>query len=373
MRRGSTVRPATSRDHPAIAALLDRTFGARPYADRLSLWDWRYDRNPARTGDFPSFLVAEENARIVGVQGLIPLRIRAGTRELCISCSCDLAVDPSARSAGMKLKLAALSEEVSALHLSTSANVAAGKITVALGGTEVAAGRRKWILPLKASRLLVRRWAVGGRGRRAAAAVLKPLDWIMNAVQTARAELRRPVADCGDVAEFDARFDRLWERLAVENTILTVRDAAYLNWRYARYPFRGIRSFERSRGKELLGFGVLHTAVDEDGIGFAAILELAGDDVRGDLLAEAVRRAAAAGAHYVIARCSPVDEDLFRKAGFQPRDLPHSPVTYKNNSDVAQELFANDRNWYLTLGDGDVCHYYGGRPAAVESRRLTDR
>jgi len=59
----------------------------------------------------------------------------------------------------MKLKLAALSKDLSPLHLSTSANEPACRITVALGGKRSLVGRRKWILPLKASGLMSRRWA----------------------------------------------------------------------------------------------------------------------------------------------------------------------------------------------------------------------
>jgi hypothetical protein len=165
-----------------------------------------------------------------------------------------------------------------------------------------------------------------------------------------------------DVTVFDARFDGIWEELAKKHVILAERDSSYLNWRYSGYPFPGIRSFELSRGKQLLGFSVVHIAVDEDRLRFAAILELAGrtveDGVTEHLLGEAIRHARTAGAHYLIARASASDEKSFRKIGFLAREMSHSPVTYKNNSDVPKELFADDRNWYVTLGDGDGCYYY---------------
>ena len=328
-RTGSIVRPATPDDSPAIAGVLDRTLGPRPYEQRLALWKWRYERNPARTGAFPSFLVVEEKGRIVGVQGLIPLRMKAGDKELPISCSCDLAVDPAARSAGMKLKLAALSKDLSPLHLSTSANEPACRITVALGGREVSYCRRKWILPLKASGLMSRRWteeggATGGIAG-ASVAILKPVDWMMAISRSLKSPKEVAGGNLVDVTVFDARFDRFWEELAKERAILSVRDSSYLNWRYSGYPFPGIRSFELSRGKHLLGFSVIHIAVDEDRLRFAAILELAGrtgeDGVTEHLLGEAIRRARAAGAHYVIARTSPAEEESLRKIGFLTREM----------------------------------------------------
>jgi N-acetylglutamate synthase-like GNAT family acetyltransferase len=363
---GPIIRPVANGDYPAIAALLDRVLGKRPYERRLDLWKWRYDRNPARTDAFPSFLVVEEKNRIVGVHGLIPLRVKTGTRQLFASCSCDLAVDPAARSAGMKLKLAALAKELSPLHLSTSANEPANKITLALGGREVSSGRRKWILPLKASGLMRRKLADRGWGSEivagASMAIWKPADWILAVVRSAKSPNRVAGGKIKDVASFDARFDKLWEDLAEEQAILVVRDSSYLNWRYSDSPFAGIQSFELSRGDHLLGFSVIHLAVDEDRLRFAAILELAGprgeNVVTEHLLGEAIRRAVAAGAHYVIVRASTSEEeDSFRRLGFRAREMRYSPVTYKNNSDVPKELFEKDRNWYLTLGDGDGCYY----------------
>jgi hypothetical protein len=112
-----------------------------------------------------------------------------------------------------------------------------------------------------------------------------------------------------------------------------------------------------------MGFAAIHIAVDEDGLRFAAILELAGmpgdRETTEQLLGEAIRRAASAGAHYLIARApDPECEQLLRRTGFRERGTGFSPVTFKNNSDVPDRLFTGDGSWYVTLGDGDGCHYF---------------
>jgi len=368
-RPGTSIRAASSDDYPAIAGLLDRVLGKKPYEQRLMLWRWRFDGNPARTDAFGPFLVAEERGRIVGVQGLIPLRLKAGPRELAISCSCDLAVEPAARSAGMKLKLAAMAKELSPLHLSTSANEVANRITLALGGREVTTGRTNFLLPLKASGLMARKLEKRGarRGIVAAAgtAFLKPIDWILaigRSWKTGGARRDREGV-FGDISRFDDRFDRFWGRLAEEHELIEVRDASYLDWRYTRYPFPGIQSFEMSCGGELRGFLVLHVALDEDGLRFAAVQELAA--AKGDeeairqLTAEAIRRAANAGAHYLIARAPHQGcEKPLLDLGFSRRHMSYSPVTYKDNSDAIDKVVSPGGNWYLSLGDGDGGHYF---------------
>lgn len=367
IRRRSTVRPSTRDDYTRIAEVMDRAFGNRPYEHRLALWNWRYERNPARTDAIPPFLVVEEDGRITGVQGLIPLRIKAGDAELCASCSCDLAVDPTARSAGMKLKLAAMAKELSPLHLSTSANETANKITLALGGKEVPSGRRKYILPLKLSwlmcRRVARRSAAAGFATAANKAIWKPADWILATSRWVKPSRVVKGGEIRDITFFDDRYDGIWKGFAEDKVILSVRDSSYLNWRYSAYPFSGIQSFELVRFGRLLGFAVIHIAVDEEGVRFAAILELVGlrkeRNALEHLLAEATRRAAKAGANYATCRAPTPDfDDILRGSGFHEREMSFSQVTYKNNSEVSSGLLEKNENWYLTLGDGDGCYYF---------------
>lgn len=366
-KRGGIIRAATPADYPSIAALLDRTFGENPYEQRLKLWKWRYDDNPARTDDIPSFLVLEQGNHILGVQGLFPLRIKVGQEILTASVSCDLAVDPAARSEGGKLKLRAMSKDLSPLHLSTSSNGPANQITLALGGREVPPGRRKYLKPLKVSgrlrRGLPNRDTVFGKIATASLAMAKPIDWFMAVERKFRLRSRGQTIAIRDIACFDERFEKFWGELSKENVILVVRNPSYLNWRYFDYPFAGIQSFELSLGQELFGFSVIHVGVDNEHLCFATILELAGRDcemnIEEHLLKEGIRRAAIRGAHYVTARASTSrSRELLRRYGFRPRDLQFSPITYRNNSNVPGDVFAEHRNWYLSMGDGDICHYF---------------
>ena len=363
------VRAADAADYPAIAALLDKILSPRPYEQRVKLWRWRDDANPARTEVIPPFLVGEQGGNIVAAHGLIPLRIKVTDKILVASCSCDLAADPSARSAGLKIKLEAMNWKISPLHISTSANETANKITLALGGKEVGIGRRKLIAPLKVSAILrstLSRSLSGAAGAAVAAVggvIVKPLDWVLAIERAVRSYPKLAGAEIEEISEFDQRFDRFWETVSQEYDIIHVRDAAYLNWRYAQYPFGGIESFALIRENEVLGLAVIHESVDDDGTRFVAILEQLAprnDPAAFDqLLGEVIRRSARAGAHIITARTSiPLWEQQYRKPGFRLRRAPFSPVTYKNNSEFPDDLFAADASWYVSLGDGDGCYYF---------------
>jgi hypothetical protein len=314
----------------------------------------------------PGFLVGDQHGAIVGVQGLLPLRFKAGTETIIAACSCDLAAAPSARGAGLKIKHAAMNAALSALPLTTSANEAANRLTLALGGKALEPARVKYIKPLRPVALLAararRRSSREGALLRAAAAVMDPA---ISAMLALRDRLfhpsRRSGARIESVTHFDARFDELWTRVSSQFPVLIVRDAAYLEWRYARYPFAGVESFALTTNGELRGFAVIHVAIDEEGLNAASLLELFGDEsAREPLLAEATRRSVRAGASYLAAKSSTMEvQRLLERRGFLARASAHSPYTYKVNRPDLAELLGDASNWYISLGDGDIAFAFG--------------
>jgi hypothetical protein len=359
------IRAATPDDYPAIAAVLDSALGVRPYEQRLALWRWRFENNPARMPEIPGFLVAELEGTIVGVNGLAAMRVKLGNQVVVASCGCDLAVAPTARSVGMKIKLKALSKELSAMHLSTSANEPANKITLALGGKEIPAGRRKLFKPLKLSGLLTRslRAKAGTVGAGVGTILGATADWLLANVRAMSRFPSAPNAEVKPIERFDARFDRFWSAISHQHQIMVVRDAAYLNWRYAEYPFPGIRSFGLYRSGALLGFAVIHRSVYDDMPPFAALLELyvlsSEPSAYEHLLGHLVRESVSAGTHYIAARCStPEEEAILTGRGFRVRVMRFSPATFKCNVEAPSSLLADERAWYLTLGDGDGSYFY---------------
>ncbi|UCE67747.1 MAG: GNAT family N-acetyltransferase [Candidatus Zixiibacteriota bacterium] len=363
------IRPAASADYHAIATLLDRVLGKVQFEKRLKLWQWRNDSNPARIPEIPGFLVAERNGQIVGIHGLTPMRVKIGEHQFHAACSCDFAVNPTARSVGMKLKLKTLERDVSPLPISTSANEPANRITLALGGKELLTGRKRFINPLKASgfvrKAILNKIGLSAKFIIGICCVMfgKPLDSVLALIRKLKSYPNVTDSRILDIDRFDQRFDSLYEKISRRHPIMTVRDSSYLNWRYTDYPFKGIQSFALLRIDELLGFAVIHDAVDDFGLRFFAILELlapVGENaVFENLLGEIIRRAENENADYIIAITSTAEwEKIFKKYGFRIRNSHFSTTTYKNNTDLPDELFSMESNWYVSLGDGDICYYY---------------
>jgi N-acetylglutamate synthase-like GNAT family acetyltransferase len=367
--KGIIIRAATKSDYPAIASLLDKTFGDIPYEKRLRLWEWRHNLNPASRPDTPPFLVAEKNNEIVGVHGLTPLRMQIRSEEIAATCSCDLAVDEKARSAGMKLKLRALDREISPLHISTSANEPAYKITMALGGKPLNAGRKKYIKLLKISAYLKRLVVgkLGGAGKilalPASAIIGKPLDWIIQSGIKKKPGKHNSKYELRIINKFDERFDDFWKGYSEGWNVAVVRDSKYLNWRYIQYPFKGIIPLGLFEGDKVLAFGVIHNVNIENLPPFSVILELFSQDRNEDyaltLLRAMLSEAIAAGSHDITAM-TPESylERIFKKQSFHPRMAQLSPYTYKNNSAMTDDQIEIENKWLFSMGDGDICYFF---------------
>jgi len=361
-----TIRSATKSDYRGIATLLDATFGSVDFEKRLKLWAWRHKSNPAACDNIPAFIIAEQDSKIVGVHGLVPIRMQVGDNQITAACSCDYAADPDYRSAGMKVKLHTMSKQISSLQISTSANMAAHRITLALGGKELQAGKKKLIKVLKVNQLLYHKLnqKTGNTPAKLISMILgKPADWAFVISRKLAKKPQNQNLQLAPISNFGDKIDSFCEKLSKQYSIYLIRDSRYFNWRYKDFPFKGIISIGLFEGEDIVGFLAVHNSVDENNLAFTAILELIYDTNKeyapDMLLQEAVRLAERSDSHYITAVTPSLEQEiLYTSHGFRIRKSDYSPFTYKNNSDHPDDYFTVEDNWYFSQGDGDICYYF---------------
>lgn len=354
------VRPAVDKDVDRIAALLDEVLGSQPRALREAVWRWR-QQAPGGAATGPGFLLVERNGRVQGVQGAIPMRMTIADRTVLATCTCDFAVDPRARGVGLRLKSASMSPDVAPLTFSTSSNSSANAVTRALGGSAVDAARVTYVLPLRLSSILRRRWP--GRAAAAVGAVGAVGDLVLSAWSAVNRAVSRRGVVLRPVEVFGEEFDRLWDAVSDRARVQVVRDAAYLDWRYRRSPYGAAWATALVHDDVVRGLVVVgSTRRPAPGAPpTAAVLELYDDatvpSASRVLLAAAARYAAGTGAETLLARTTDVTlVRTLRRAGFQPRTQADSPVTYGAPDDL-MPLLDGDEAWHLSLGDGDAWAY----------------
>lgn len=362
------IRGARPEDYSAIVKLISQTLGHRSEADWLKLWRWRYDQNPARTNNVPGFIVGDVGGKVIGAHGVMPARMKIGSEIIKMICLSDFAVDPEFRSKGYgkKIRIKVLGGETSPFTISTSSNRLGNKVTLSLGGKEVLPGKGKYIKLLRPGNLLKARAKKlkGISGKIVNPIFVPAVAAAMNCIYRIKKEtaLKTTGITVEKIERFDNRFDELWQEASLDYPVLFVRDKTYLNWRYADYPLTPVHSFTALRGDKIAAFSSFQAATDDEGLRFVAILdlfgpisELAACEI---LLKEILTWAYENDIDYLMAKASGKNlPALYRKFGFVLRIGPYSPYTYNNNVGYPSSLVDNFDNWYISLGDGDMCFY----------------
>jgi GNAT superfamily N-acetyltransferase len=275
--------------------LMEETYGS---AMTPAEFDWWFDRNPAG----PRVLNAarEEDGTPLGVLAMSVFRMSSGLATFAVHA----VTTPAARGRGVFSMLELENERQAAAAGAGWAlgftNPLAGPILVGRLGWEDVASLRVWVRPLRVRRRPQGRW-------------------------------RAEPACSAFGSQHEARFD--------EHHI--VRDAAYLNWRYADSP-RDYLRIETEVGWAVVTVAVWH------GFSAAVVCDAVGRGVSG-LLRRAV---GAVDADIAVALVNPGEQRAYLAAGFVP-----SPRTIrfiaKRLTEDAPPLPPNRGAWRFSLGDLD--------------------
>lgn len=194
---------------------------------------WLYEQPP----DGPTVTVLarhEETGELVGCGSIFRRAVWVDGRRVPAGVLCDFAVTKAHRIAG-----AALSIQRALLDAGRAAGLALiyghpNEKSVAVFkriGYRVVAETSRWVKPLRAGYKLRQRLAAPG----VAAVLAAPVDAGLRARDLLRT-LRAPRVRGEILGTLDARADALWERARGAHGVVGEKSAAYLDWRYRRYP-----------------------------------------------------------------------------------------------------------------------------------------
>ena len=334
-------------DEQALAAFDRRRSGGPSLPE---YWRWKYFDNPAGPACVAAARVGDE---IVGTLGFLPVRTRVHAREVVATQQVDVAILPEHRGGGLYFQLAhAVIEEAARRGIAFGFGFATEEtraLSVDFLGFDLVGPVHRLTKVVDyghyASALLGRR--IGRMLRPVTARARRLRDW---STPSARNVAR--------IDRFDDRVDRLTESLTL-GRIMVIRDAAYLNWRYADCPTVAYGRYAAGTQAALSGFVVFHTYEADGGVrGVVDELVCSPDDpytVRG-LLSAALSDLAAAGA--VTASCwHPAWHPLatrLRALGFREREARNYLIVVANRATgLEPEKLTEDRSWYYTHGDSD--------------------
>lgn len=331
-------------DDEPLRQLANEVFGS----DRSpAFFRWKYRDNPAGEA---RIALAELDGRPVSMACVLPLRMRVGGAALLGSISVDIATRSELRGRGLYQQLARfLWARLDAAGIAFTYGFTNRHST---GVTLGALGRvRVGPLPLRLRPLRPLRAALAPFGHGV------PTD--PGPAPPGPGQRFR----CID--HFDARYDQLWSRLEPRVDISAVRDARFLNWRYAERPGEPYELLEEQSPDGGVAGYLVWRPLERFGVRTAFIADVAEDPERPGaalrLLRVAGRRARARGAA-LLALLSWSGSPTHRAAD-RAAPLPVPPALFpqlnvfsaiSHRSDLPTPELARPGRWWLSWGDSDV-------------------
>jgi hypothetical protein len=159
---------------------------------------------------------------------------------------------------------------------------------------------------------------------------------------------------------FDESSDALWERARRSEQAMVIRDRRYLNWRYCQRPDATYSLLGVTRESELAGFLVARSSILH-GMRWGYLVDFLvaenASDVLSDLINDALEEFRRLGVAGVTCYASdPSARHALFRHGFFPvlqRDPTHFIRRIRRSRPDLQK-FATLRQWYVTMGDGDL-------------------
>lgn len=331
-----SIRPYRRGDEDRILQLFHRVFGKER---SLIHWQWKFRDNPE--GAY-IHVVETDTGEIVGHYAGIPVRVAAEGRSFVFLQLVDTMVDRDYRCGLKKPGMFAQ------LFM---------KFAEDYGGHDRAAIMYGFPIP---EALRIGQRLLGYVPLHQLVKLVRPVERVSHRTPWRRAvdKMHHIRVRVCDVDRFDASADRLWEECRRELRVATVRDARYLNWRYADCPDVKYKLLvaESMMGTSLQGIAVLRLDSLGQGVGFLMdwLIPFRAKAAADQLLARSIEEAELAGLKELqtwLPAVSPWYQYLLDR-GFQVTDGHYVLVARTFTPNLPLE-FINPR-WYYTMGDSDI-------------------
>jgi GNAT superfamily N-acetyltransferase len=178
------------------------------------------------------------------------------------------------------------------------------------------------------------------------------------AMNLAKKEMAGGGASLQDIEEFDSSLDPGWMQMAESYKISRVRDAAYLNWKYAAHPNIEYKIIIARRKGKKTGFVIWRNAPKGASEKRAVIVEFLVKN--GDvstlrlMVSKVILEASEAGMDSLsMLTTQPWAANLLRSIGFFPRGIPNSWVVAGWQGHIEPSWFEDHAPWHMCLGDSD--------------------
>lgn len=373
------VRPLKPEDMPQIVDLLETRDGYdRARAEkRAAIMEWIAFHNPQARADEARYFAVEDGGKVIAIHGRMPSVFNVKGQYVRGYFVHDLYVHREYREKGRGFWLT--------MSLAKAIEEGTDSFFGLFGMTplNLEMQRRRQYHEMFADtyyKILRPEDALGEKIRnRTLVRVLSPCVRAGLVIADGLLLPRAASAQVVRVREFDRRFDDFFRKVSPTLGVCSVKDGAYLDWKYGKGPSRQDAVLAAMRGSEITGVVVAGHAPPKRTVPVGTIRDIIVDpDDRATvdlLLAEAIRYLKGLGVHWI--RCVLSDE---RFAPALKRFLfirqPGTEAFFVGNLDKApvdKSVLMDIRRWHMTLGESDIYMLSGGIPPDRGTERVETR
>jgi hypothetical protein len=302
-------------------------------AAKRATFDWQFCDNPHNDGRSPFFL-AIADAEVVGVNGMMPIRIIHRGAHRMAGWSCDSRVSDRFRGRGIVVELVRRQQDEVGIMLGYGITDSMDRALTKVG----------WDTSRELAAYFFYAHEPGAKGA---------LKNLRTRIYRASGRIfRRAVAEITvqSNADFGPEVDELWARSAPTYCGAVERDAAYLNWKYRRHPQLSYCWYAARQQGKLVGLLVArpeaHASVIVDYCG-----PLADDALMTDLVDAVVRDLCDRGTAGI--RCETTDEGMAR--ALRQNGFRESPGIYRFRGGCSAVGAASPiPGFFVMTGDSDT-------------------
>ncbi len=348
----------------AYLRFLEKVLGTDTFSTRKIAVAWLHDHHPL-TARAPLRFVVTDGERIAGSMGHMPADYVIKGERTPVRITHDLLVDPDYRGQGIAKRIVDHSKSTGDFYPGGMwMNVPCYKIHRACGFDDVVAPTTQTLV--FEPKPFVRRHGFNP-AKKAAALVALGLART-RAMKKARATVSSTGGESAvrTIREFDPALDARWLSMAKSYDIAACREAALLNWKYARHPVVRYTLLVAEGGGEAMGYLIWRLPMDGDPERRAVIVDFLvekGDTATlGTMLSRVILDAESVRAEALsVMTTQPRAVSLIRSFGFLPRREGHTWVVANWEGRISREWLQNHDSWHVCLGDSDGDFWTGGQ------------
>lgn len=316
-------------------------------------FDWAYSGNPY--GEGRAWLAVDEAAnKVIGFTSAFPRRMFVNG-ECMIGWNCaDFSIDKEYRTLGAAMKLRRAAKECVDrgefaflyAHPNDRMRVVHEKV-----GHHAIGKMVRYAALLRLDQTLGAKLG-NNPVAKVSAALANPLLRLM---APSRSGLDKFQFSLVQEQRFGEEYDRLFEKVKHQHSVIGSRDTEYLNWRFLRNPLYRAKSLRMQQDGELKGYVLYY-----EGNGIArvadAIVEGKSEEM-GILLAGLIHHLRKDGISSISLRLHSMNPLLAQaqQLGFRYRDDATSTViAYASSTSPFAPVVLEGKNWFMTVGDRDI-------------------